>query len=68
MPGKLIRQSHFGHNCDRHINRILLADLFSKMKFLIDTGADISVIPVDFLKHTVMNEGLVLYAENDLKV
>ena len=37
------------------------------MKFLIDTGTNVSVIPVN-PKHTIMNEGLVLYPANRTEI
>lgn len=50
------------------MNRILLADPTSKLRFLIDTGADISVIPVSYGAQAAVNDGLVLYAANGTKI
>ena len=66
--GKLIWRSHSGHDRDRQVNRILLADPSTKLKFLIDTGADISVLPVSMTRQHIINEGLVLYAANGTKI
>ncbi len=43
---KIERRSLSGQDRDRQIRRILLAD--SNRKFLIDTGADLSVLPKSF--------------------
>ncbi|GFW83533.1 gag-pol polyprotein [Trichonephila clavipes] len=53
---------------DRLINRVLLADSSSKITFLIDTGADISVIPKSFAPHAKVQQGLTLYASNGTKI
>ncbi|GFT03110.1 uncharacterized protein NPIL_305161 [Nephila pilipes] len=49
--GKLEWRSSSDLIGDRVINRVLLADSTSKITFLIDTGADISVIPKSFEPH-----------------
>ena len=41
-----------------------MADQFTKLKFLIDTGADISVLPVNMTRQHIINKGLVLHAAN----
>lgn len=45
-----------------------MADPSSNLTFLIDTGADISVIPYDPTIHVTVDEGLVLYAANGTKI
>lgn len=62
--GKLGRRSPTGQNCDRHLNRILLADPLSKLNFLVDTGADISVLPAKYYRMGNKPDNLVLYAAN----
>lgn len=67
--GKLDRRSFTGHDSDRrHINRILLADRTTKLQFLIDTGADISVLPKNRIMLPMSQENLVLYAANGSKI
>ena len=66
--GKLVGRSPTGQCRDRYINRILLADPSSKFKFLVDTGADISVLPVKYYPQVTTPENLVLYAANGTKI
>ncbi|GFR03275.1 transposon Ty3-I Gag-Pol polyprotein [Trichonephila clavata] len=55
-----------GLNGDRLINHVLLAD--ASTSFLIDTGADISVIPKSFVPHAKVQQDLTLYAANGTKI
>lgn len=68
--GKLNRRSLTGHDSDRRntISRILLADHTSKLQFLIDTGADVSVLPKNKLLTPKVQQNLVLYAANGSKI
>ncbi|GFV45754.1 gag-pol polyprotein [Trichonephila clavipes] len=66
--GKLEWRSSPGPIGDRLINRVLLADSSSKITFLIDTGADISVIPISFAPHAKVQQDLTLYAANGTKI
>lgn len=68
--GKLNRRSLTGHDPDRRniISRILLADHTSKLQFLIDTGADVSVLPKNKLLAPKVQQNLVLYAANGSKI
>lgn len=66
--GKLNRRSPSGHGSDRQLNRILLADPISNLKFLIDTGADVSVLPKRYARCHKPSEDLVLFAANGTKI
>lgn len=66
--GKLGGRSSAGHVPDRLINRVLLADPTSSMTFLIDTGADISVIPKSYAPYAEVQQDLTLYAANHSKI
>ncbi|GFV62818.1 retrovirus-related Pol polyprotein from transposon 297 [Trichonephila clavipes] len=66
--GKLEWRSSPGPIDDRLINRVLLADSSSQITFLIDTGADISVIPKSFAPHAKVQQDLTLYAANGTKI
>ncbi|GFX24614.1 hypothetical protein TNCV_3343941 [Trichonephila clavipes] len=55
-------------NADRLINRMLLANSSSKITFLIDTAADISVIQKSFAPHAKVQQELTLYAANGTKM
>ncbi|GFS79250.1 transposon Ty3-I Gag-Pol polyprotein [Nephila pilipes] len=66
--GKLECRSSPGLIGDRVINNVLLADSTSKITFLIDTGADISVIPKSFAPHVKVQHDLTLYAVNGTKI
>ena len=48
--GKVTWRSHLGHDRDHQVNCILLADPSTKLKFFIDAGADISVLPVSMTR------------------
>lgn len=52
---------------NRHRNtsrRLFIRDNYSKLKFLIDTGADVSVIPVNLFRTYKVNPQLTLNAAN----
>ncbi|GFW10443.1 gag-pol polyprotein [Trichonephila clavipes] len=66
--GKLEWRSSPGPIGDRLINRVLLADFSSKITFLIDTGADIFVIPKSFAPHAKVQQDLTLCAANGTKI
>ena len=66
--GKLDRRSHEGQDGDRLLYRIVLADPSTKNSFLIDTGADISVLPKRFYSGAQIDQNLVLYAANGTKI
>lgn len=66
--GKLERRSSGGRGCDRHIDRIILADKTNLCSFLIDTGADISVLPKSYAPQTSSSSDLCLYAANGTKI
>ena len=66
--GKLTWRSPAGHDSDRRLNRIVLADRSSKLQFLIDTGADISVIPKTKIASSQVQNNLMLYAANGTKI
>ncbi|KMQ86374.1 gag-pol polyprotein [Lasius niger] len=66
--GKLEGRSPSSQNCDRLINRILLADNMTHLKLLIDTGADLSVLPRKLAPQAPLSEGLVLFAANGTKI
>lgn len=68
VPGKLERRSPTGRDNGRQIERILLADNSTKLKFLIDTGADLSVIPKSSIKYNLQPEKLTLYAANGTEI
>lgn len=52
---------------DRHIDRIFMADSSTNLKFLIDTGADVSAVPKRFSDRT-KPDGLVLFAANGTQI
>ncbi|GFX44723.1 hypothetical protein TNCV_2428071 [Trichonephila clavipes] len=56
--GNLEWQSSPGLIEDRHMNRVLMVDFSSKITFLIDIGADISVIPKYFAPYANVQEDL----------
>lgn len=66
--GKLGRRSPNGRECDRRIQRIMLADRNTQHKFLIDTGADISVLPRAFAPQARSSNTLLLFAANGSKI
>lgn len=66
--GKLGGRSCVGPNPDRLISRVLVADSSSKWRFLIDTGADISVIPKSYAPHAEDQQDLTLFAANHTKI
>lgn len=55
-----------GHG--RHINRIILADLSSIFKFLMDTDANISVLSGSLFPNATMKDDLVLFAANGTQI
>lgn len=61
--GKLIRSSHRGHTHNRLESCIHLVDLTSKLNFLIDNGADSSVLTANYVKQNVVNVGNFFTAE-----
>ncbi|GFX47368.1 retrovirus-related Pol polyprotein from transposon opus [Trichonephila clavipes] len=65
--GKLEWRSSPGPIGVRLINRVLLADSSSKITFLINTGADISVIQ-NLSRHAKVQQNLTLYAANGTKI
>ncbi|GFQ83576.1 transposon Ty3-I Gag-Pol polyprotein [Trichonephila clavata] len=68
QSGKLNRRSSTGLGHDRQINRIMLADKVSKLKFLVDTGADVSVLPKYYAPKADSSNELLLLAANDTKI
>lgn len=66
--GKLEGRSSVGQVSDRLINRVLLADSSSKITFLVDTGADVSVIPKSYAPRAEVQPNLTLYAANYTKI
>lgn len=66
--GKLDRRSATGHKADRLLNQIVLADPSTKNNFLIDTGADISVLPKRLFPDAQIANNLVLFAANGTKI
>lgn len=68
QSGKLNRRSLKGQERDRRIHRILLADPSSKLRFLIDTGADISVLPIRYAQQPKTPTKIVLYAANGTEI
>ena len=72
---KLERRSRDGQTDDRLVSRIMLADPSSKITYLIDTGADVCVLPkTKFPQHKIkttepIDQGnLNLYAANNTKI
>lgn len=57
-----------GHAHSRHVDRIVLADPSSNFNFLIDTGADISVLPKSRFQNATIKDDLVLFAANGTKI
>lgn len=68
QSGKLVRRSPNSHDRDRLVNRIIVADPSSQTRFLIDTGADISVLPKSYIPQSKTLNNLVLYAANGTKI
>lgn len=66
--GKLSWRSPTGHTCDRQVNRIMLADKKTGRNFLIDTGADLSVLPKSYTSVTSPSSDLFLFAANGTKI
>lgn len=65
--GKLTARSLVATMADRGTSRIYVADISLNMKFLIDTGADVSVIPRPKNFSTVKGK-LTLYAANNTPI
>ncbi|GFR17132.1 peptidase A2 domain-containing protein [Trichonephila clavata] len=55
-----------GH--DRQINRIMLADKVSKLKLLVDTGTDVSVLPNYYAPKVNSSNEKLLLAANGTKI
>lgn len=68
-PGKRIRAQTTAKLCAIHpSNRLTITDRKSGMKFLIDTGANISVISKQQRYSILQNEQYTLYAANGTKI
>ncbi|GBN01400.1 Transposon Ty3-I Gag-Pol polyprotein, partial [Araneus ventricosus] len=64
FSGKPNRRSSTGLGNDRQVNRIMLADRISKLRFLVDTGADVSVLPKYYAPKANSSNDLLLLAAN----
>ncbi|XP_023225630.1 uncharacterized protein LOC111626483 [Centruroides sculpturatus] len=66
--GKLDRQLPVATESKCQVNRIFMAKPSSKLHFLVDTGADISVIPKKFAAQPIHPGKLTLYAANGTQI
>ncbi|GFX92029.1 transposon Ty3-I Gag-Pol polyprotein [Trichonephila clavipes] len=66
--GNLSRPSSTDLDHDRQINRIILPDKVSKLNFLVDTGADVSVLPKHYAPKADSSNELLLLAANSTKI
>lgn len=60
--------SKVADECGRHISRLFIQDAESNLRYLIDTGADISVLPRRNDEKNKASNSFVLYAANNTKI
>lgn len=61
--------SHVPSDADIQVNRLYIVDNSTKLRFLIDTGADISVLPSSLIKHhNLKNTNHTLFAANGTRI